>query len=462
MIDRQRGLQVVVANFGEFQAQMSTHRIFIQVYKISKRSIFFKPDRHIRTFCPKNNPACAILPWLPELQLQQFRYFYPVDHTIVVKTLQGLEPVLAKELEELGVMQPELRKRAVAFRGDEAMVYVCNIWLRTALRVMVELTTFHATDDDDLYAHALAYDWRSIMDTEQTFALDATVYSPIFRHSGFAALRVKDAIADHFRKHSGKRPSVDLRNPDFRIQLHINVDQVTLYLDSSGESLHRRGYRSANHEAPISEVLAAGMLLLSGWDRKLPLYDPMCGSGTLVIEAGLLGYNIAPGLIRKEYGFKKWKHYNEKLFRRLLLDAATQATEDGPRLFASDRDAAAVRMAEMHAGNARLKDRIRFFVKPFENADPPEPPAIAICNPPYGKRLEQADANGFFREMGNVLKRKYAGYTVWLISANTEAMKYVGLRPAQKFRLKNGPLDCLFASYEITGGKYISRKNMQE
>jgi putative N6-adenine-specific DNA methylase len=373
----------------------------------------------------------------------------------IVKTLQGLEGVLVTELNDLGAENVVELKRAVSFTGDKAMLYAANIHLRTAIKVLVPLTTFTAEDPQELYDKIYAFNWSEIMELTDTFTIDNTVFSTLFTHSNYAALKMKDALVDHFRDKFGSRPSVDKLNPTYRFNIRIKENEVSIALDSSGESLHKRGYRTETHAAPMSEVQAAGLVLLSGWDRKSTLYDPMCGSGTIAIEAALIANNIAPGLIRNQFGFQKWKDYDASLYNQLMEEAATAVNRNRLSVVGSDIISRNIVMAIKHAGNAIPDNTISFFTKAFEDAEPPRDKGILIINPPYGERLQPEDIIEFYKMIGNVLKRKYAGFTAWVFSSNAEAAKFIGLKPSMKVKLKNGPLDCLFLKFEIRDGKFV-------
>ena len=381
-----------------------------------------------------------------------------MNFNIVAKTLQGLEPVLAKELHALGADEIEILKRAVAFRGDLELLYASNIYLRTALRILKPVYRFTAPNEEILYKKVKEFNWVELFNVDQTFSIESTVYSDIYTHTQFPSLKMKDAIVDQFRDEFGKRPDVDRENPDIKFNLHIQQDHVTISLDSSGETLHKRGYKNLTHDAPMSEVLAAGLILLTGWDQKELFYDPMCGSGTLPIEAASIVNKIAPGLIRSDFGFKHWKDFDAGLYKQLILQAASQVKTSGTKIIGSDISGRSVEMAIFHAKQAKLTDNINFFTKDFHETEPPAQKGTIIINPPYGERLKQEQINEFYKAIGNTLKQKYAGFKVWIFSANLEAIKFVGLKPSVKFKLKNGPLDCAFHCFEISEGKYFRNK----
>ena len=303
---------------------------------------------------------------------------------MVATTFQGLEQVLATELEQLGAGGIEIRKRAVAFEGDKVLLYAANMHLFTAVRILLPVASFQADSPDELYDRARDIPWENWLEIQTTFAITFAIHSEYFTHTQYAALRLKDAIVDRFRSNGGERPSVDTNNPDIPLHLHINQDQVTVSLNSSGHSLHKRGYRQTVHKAPLSEVLAAGMIRLSGWDMQVPLYDPMCGSATLPIEAALAAYRIAPGLIRNDFAFKHWKDYDPGIFKQLLLQAQSDVLLDRKLIITgSDMQSRVLAQAAENVKAAKLEDRISLFPKRFEDADPPKFPGIAIINPPY-------------------------------------------------------------------------------
>lgn len=381
-----------------------------------------------------------------------------MEQQFIAKTLQGLETVLAEELRDLGAQNIEILKRAVSFSGNKALLYAANIHLRTAIKILVPLYTFTANDPQELYDKIYAFNWGEIMDVTDTFTIDNTVFSTIFTHSNYAALKMKDGLVDHFRDKCGTRPSVDKLHPTYRFNIRIKDTDVSIALDSSGESLHKRGYRTESHAAPMSEVQAAGLILISGWDRKTTLYDPMCGSGTIPIEAALIGNNMAPGLIRKDFGFQNWRDYDATVFRQLMVQAAAAVTNQKLPIVGSDIISRNIVMAIKHARNAMPDNTISFFTKAFEEAEPPRDKGIIIINPPYGERLQPEDIIEFYKMIGNVLKRKYAGFTAWVFSSNLQAAKFIGLKPTAKVQLKNGPLDCVFLKFEIRDGKFVKNE----
>ena len=383
------------------------------------------------------------------------------EFQMLAKTFKGLEQVLAKELIELGANNVQIERRAVSFTGDMRMLYTANFCLRTASRVLVPIATFKAKKTDDIYEQVKLLDWAQYMTAKNTFQIDATVYSDLFRHSQFITYRVKDAIVDWWMEHSGVRPNVQLTNSDLYLNVHIAGDTVTLSLDSSGESLHKRGYRVANTQAPINEALAAGMLLLAGWQGQSDFYDPMCGSGTLLIEAALIARNIAPGIYRKGFAFEKWANFDADLFEDIYSDDSRER-DFQHKIYGSDAGFYAVQVANKNIQSANLQRDIevkQIRIEELKLADQSTEGALVMMNPPYGERLSQ-DKNvlRLYQDIGTALKHQFSGATAWMISSNEEALKCVGLRPAKRIHLVNGDLDCLFNQYVLFKGDRKSWK----
>lgn len=374
---------------------------------------------------------------------------------MLAKTFKGLEQVLATELVQLGANNVQVERRAVSFTGDKRMLYTANMCLRTASRVLVPILSFKAQKADDIYEQVKALDWSQYMTVKTTFQIDATVYSDYFRHSQFVTYRVKDAIVDYWMERENQRPSVKLEGADLYLNVHIAGDRVTLSLDSSGESLHKRGYRVANTQAPINEALAAGMLLLAGWKGQSDFYDPMCGSGTLLIEAALIARNIAPGVYRQGFAFEKWADFDANLWDEVYNDDSRER-EFKHKIYGSDAGFYAVQAATKNIQSASLQRDIeikQIRVEELRLADTNTEGALVMINPPYGERLSQ-DKNvlRLYQDMGTALKHQFSGATAWVISSNEEALKCIGLRPAKKIHLVNGDLDCLFNKYELFKG----------
>lgn len=375
---------------------------------------------------------------------------------MLAKTFKGLEPVLAGELIELGADDVKIERRAVSFSGDLRMLYKANFCLRTASRILVPIAAFHAKDADEVYQQTKAIDWSLFMSVDTGFSIDATVYSETFRHSKYVTYRVKDAIADWWMERENRRPNVRLTDPDLMLNVHIAGEQVTLSLDSSGESLHKRGYRVANTEAPINEALAAGMLLLAGWKGQSDFYDPMCGSGTLLIEAALIARNIAPGIFRKSFAFEKWNDFDRDLFEEIYNDDSAER-DFNYHIYGSDASFYAVQTAQKNireAGMQRDIDVRQVRIQEIHDLPISENGALVMMNPPYGERLAQdKDVMRLYADMGTALKHQFTGATAWIISSNEEALKCIGLKPSRRIHLLNGELDCLFNKYEMFAGK---------
>lgn len=369
-------------------------------------------------------------------------------------TLAGLEEVLAQELIEIGADEVQIGRRSVYFSGDVKMLYKANYCLRTALRILVPIDSYKIYSVDDLYQRAKNFKWEELFDCDQTFAIQSTVFSDLFDNSMYASLKLKDAIVDRFRYKFDKRPNVDSKNPDVLINLHISAEFCTISLDSSGESLHKRGYRVGQNEAPMSEVLAAGLLRLSDWDQKSELIDPMCGSGTIAIEAAMLANGIYPGSIRKNFAFKNWRSFNPELFK-WMEDEVQPVAQTPVKISASDILRRNVDIASKNADEAGVGSLIDFKVSDFKVLEPASEKPFLLFNPPYGERMTPDDTN-FYSMIGERLKHHYTNATVWMIST-PQCLKSIGLRPSRKIPILNGSLECSFRKYELySGSKKIS------
>ncbi len=378
---------------------------------------------------------------------------------IHVKTLAKLEEVLAREIEDIGGQNIEIGKRIVSFEGDLKQVYRANYELRTAIRVLIPIQTFKARDEKELYDNIQQIDWSEFLEINQTFAIDSSVHhTPAFRHTKYAAFKAKDAIADQFRERTGRRPSVDVDDPDLRLNLHISQGTASIAADSSGESLHKRNYRTQTGPAPINEVLAAGMILLTGWKGDSLFLDPMCGTGTILIEAAGIAWNIPPQLNRKNFGFMKWPNFEERLWREVVEKANRKINKQGPVILGSDKDFKSIRIAEQNIDAAQLSDKVKVRRKAFEKLTPPEEKGIIVMNPPYDERIDVEDIGALYKMIGDQLKQHYAGFEAWVLSSNVEAFKQVGLKPSRKIRLFNGPLECKFQKYELYEGSKKATK----
>lgn len=371
---------------------------------------------------------------------------------MIAKTLYGLEEILAKELIEIGADQVEIGRRMVSFEGDKRLLYKANFLCRTALRILVPIKTFRANNPDKVYDEIKKIDWLQYLSGKKTFAIDAVVNSDDFTHSKFVAYRAKDAIVDFFTEQELDRPSVRLTNPDVRIHLHISHTECTLALDSSGESLHKRGYRTEETEAPLNEVLAAGMILKTGWKGNSNFVDPMCGSGTLLIEAALIALNIAPGVFRSKYAFEKWDDFDAELFEQISSDDS-QEREFKFKCYGSDISSKAIAASTKNVKNAGLSSYIELKVLPFEEMTESPKNGILVTNPPYGERLNPVGLLNLYAKIGERLKHIFPGYHAWIISSFMEGFDKIGLKPSKKVKLINGALECEYRKYELFEGK---------
>lgn len=371
---------------------------------------------------------------------------------LIAKTFQGLEEVLAQELTELGADEIQIGRRMVAFKGDQEMMYRANFCLRTAVRILKPIKHFKAKSADDVYDAVRAIDWKEYLDINTTFAVDTTVFSQEFRHSKFVAYKVKDAIVDYFREEMGERPNIRLTNPDLRLNIHIAEEKCTLSLDSSGESLHLRGYRTGQGEAPINEVLAAGLIKLSGWNCQSDFIDPFCGSGTILVEAALIAKNIYPGIFRKTFGFEKWKDFDRKLLDKIYNDDSEER-EFRHHIYGYDLNLRAVEIARNNAKNAGVMDCITVEQRDIKDFKQPDNAAIIITNPPYGERITSPDLLGLYKTFGRQMKHEFQGGEAWVISYKEDCFDAIGLKPSFKIPLYNGSLDCEFRKYQMFSGK---------
>lgn len=373
---------------------------------------------------------------------------------MVAKTFQGLENVLADELKAIGAENVETGRRVVSFEGDKAVLYRANFCCRTALRILKPFYKFHADDADQLYEAVKKFDWEQVMSADRTFSIDSTVFGTDFRHSKFVTYRVKDAIADYFMEKYERRPSIRLNNPDFVFDVHISGNEITLSLDSSGESLHKRGYRVAQTEAPINEVLAAGIILMSGWRGESDFVDPMCGSGTFLIEAALIARNIFPGVYRNSFAFERWSDFDAELFDEIYNDD-THEREFNHHIYGSDISPKAIAIAQSNVKNASLLKDISLEVKSIQNIDEaPSEGCIVVTNPPYGERITVEDMEALYRSIGERLKKVFKGSNAWVIGYRDELFDCIGLKPSVKYPLLNGSLECELRQYVMFSGSY--------
>ena len=379
---------------------------------------------------------------------------------MIAKTFQGLEEILAEELTTLGANDIQIGRRMVSFTGDKRMMYKANFCLRTAIRILKPIKNFTAKDADEVYNQIQAIPWEEYLDVNKTFAIDAVVFSEEFRHSKFVSYKVKDAIVDYFRKKTGKRPSVRINNPDVLLNIHIAQTTCTLSLDSSGESLHRRGYRQEQVDAPLNEVLAAGMLLMTGWRGECDLIDPMCGSGTIPIEAALIARNIAPGVFRKGFAFEKWVDFDSEMFDEIYNDDS-QEREFTHKIYGYDNNPKANEIATHNIKAAGVSKDVTLKLQPFQQFEQPQEKSIIVMNPPYGERISTNDLLGLYQMIGERLKHAFVGNEAWVLSYREECFDQIGLKPSKKVPLFNGALECEFRKYEIFDGKYKEFKSQE-
>ena len=390
---------------------------------------------------------------MTNLPIEKFIITNSGDFEMTAPTLFGLEGVLAEELLRLGAKDITPGKRAVTFVGDKGFMYKANFCLRTGLRILVPIRRFTVRDDANLYDRVKQIDWSEFLKVDDLLAISCSLNTDIFNHTQYISQKTKDAIVDQFREKTGQRPSVDLDNPTLRIHVHVYGNVCTLSLDSSGIPLYKRGYRELVNLAPINECLAAGMILLSGWQPEIePFYDPMCGSATFSIEAGLIACNIPPGYFRQSFGFQRWADYDQALFQKITESAIGKISDRKVNIFPSDISEEAILKAAKNIQNAGLSEWITPVVQAFDEVKPLEARGVVFLNPPYGERLTDEDLNLLYKEMGSVLKKNFQGYKAWLISSNFEAINNIGLHASKKRTLLNGALECKFQCYELYRG----------
>ena len=378
---------------------------------------------------------------------------------MLAKTPQGLEDVLAKELRQLGAYDIVKVKRGVKFAGDLGFLYKANLWLRTALRIIVPIHEFKARNEKEIYKKVKAIPWEDHFSVKKNIMVNTTINAKQYRNSLFMAQNVKDAVVDRFREMYNQRPSVDTKNPNIRIDIHIYNENVTVSLDASGASLHKRGYRHETDRAPISEVLAAGILKLTGWDGLSNFYDPMCGSGTFLVEAALMAHNIPPNVYRKDFSFMHWKNFDKELYQLLFDKGLEKEKNFHYSICGYDKESRVLMKARKNLKTALMDEQVKTEKGDFLNFNPsnkPQKPGVLVFNPPYGEKLE-ADIPALYEGIGNTLKREFAGFTAWIFTASSEGLKHVGLKPSVKIPLKNGNLDCLLVKYELYEGSRKSK-----
>ncbi len=374
------------------------------------------------------------------------------EFELIAKTFMGLEPVLAEELTQLGANNVQIGRRMVSFTGDKEMMYRANFQLHTAIRILKPIKHFKARSAEDVYDEVQKIKWDDILDVKKTFSVDSVVYSEEFRNSRFVTYKVKDAIVDWFRDKQGTRPNISVSNPDIRLNIHIAEDNATLSLDSSGESLHRRGYRQEQVEAPLNEVLAAGMILMTGWKGECDLIDPMCGSGTIAIEAALIARNISPGVFRKEFAFEKWNDFDQELFDMIYNDDS-QEREFEHHIYGYDIDMKAVNTACLNVRAAGMTKDITIAQQDFKDFTQPAEKSIIVMNPPYGERISTPNLLGTYKMIGERFKKAFTGNEAWVLSYREECFEQIGLKPSIKIPVFNGSLECEFRKYVMFDGK---------
>lgn len=377
---------------------------------------------------------------------------------MTAKTMFGLEEILMEELRSLGAQDIKKMNRAVSFKGDIGFLYKANLNLRTALRILKPIKYFQAHSEKELYKKLYDIEWSKIFALNNTFSTSATTKSETFSHSKFASLLLKDAIADKFREKYNKRPNVDSKEADIHINLHIAKNTCTVSLDSSGLSLHKRGYKINAVEAPINEVLAAGLILLSDWDKKTNFHDPMCGSGTILIEAALIAKNIPVNIFRKNFSFQKWKDFDSDLWEKIKDTSLDKEINFNGKISGSDISNKAISICKKNINNALMNNNIELSKADFFSTQVKENTFI-LFNPPYGERM-QLKNESFYENIGNSLKHLHEGCNIWLISSDISEMKFIGLRPSRKIKVMNGKLECSFRKFEIYKGSKKSKANI--
>lgn len=381
------------------------------------------------------------------------------DFEMKVTTFFGLEEILAKELQQLGGRNIEVFKRGVSVVGDMGFLYKANLCLHTALKVIIPIAKFRAENEHELYDNIKRIEWEKFISNDDSLMVESVVNSDTFSHSLFVSQKVKDGIVDRFREKTGKRPDVDLIHPSFKLYVHIFRNEVSLNLDSSGDPLYKRGYRADINEAPMKEVLAAGLVKLSGWEKHLLLIDGMCGAGTIAIEAALWSNNIPPGYYRDQFGFMRWKNFDENLYQTIFDSSVSKIKEDKVEIIANDIDAHTLKKAKHNTQNAKVDDVVSCTNQSFFDLKPTRQGGVVILNPPYGERLPVDEIEKLYKEIGDKLKKDFQNFNAWIITSRPEAIKSVGLRPSRKIQVYNGALECRYLKYELYGGSKKAKNN---
>ncbi len=387
------------------------------------------------------------------LEKEQYSIEKPHEEELIATTFAGLEEVLAGELLKLGAREILPVKRAVSFKGDKGFMYKANLCLRTALKIVKPIHRFYSNNEESLYEGIKRMEWEKYMSLEDTLAVDAVINSDNFNHSRYIEQKTKDAIVDRFREKTGKRPDVDVKRPGLKINVHIFRNEVTISLDSSGTILYKRGYRQETNLAPLNEVLAAGMVLLSGWDKRSTFIDGMCGSGTILIEAALHANQVPPGYFRDEFGFMRWKDFDEELWSTIYNAAIEKISNQEQQIIGTDTSKNVIKKAKENIRDAKVEDVVKVSAQSFFDMEVPVRKGIVIMNPPYGERMDKdEDIFELYKKIGDKLKKDFAGYTAWILTSNLEAIKHIGLRPTRKITLYNGALECRFLKFELYEG----------
>lgn len=388
-----------------------------------------------------------------------YDYTHTGDFEMKVTTFFGLEEILAKELMQLGGKDITVFKRGVSVVGDLGFLYKANLCLHTALKVIIPITKFTADNEHELYDAIKLIDWERFISNTDSIMIESVLNSEIFTHSQFVSQKIKDGIVDRFREKTGKRPDVDLLHPSFKLYVHIYKNEVSLNLDSSGDPLYKRGYRSDINEAPMKEVLAAGLVKLSGWEKHLLLVDGMCGAGTIAIEAALWANNIPPGYYRNEFGFMRWRNFDETTYETIFESSINKIKNDKVEIIANDIDAPTIKKAKTNTKNAKVDDVVTCTNDSFFDMQPTRQGGVVILNPPYGERLPVEEIEKLYKEIGNKLKKDFKGFNAWVITSSPEAIKSIGLRPSRRIQVYNGSLECRYLKFELYDGSKKASKN---
>ncbi len=389
----------------------------------------------------------------------KYDYKHQGDFEMKVTTFFGLEEILAKELMQLGGKDILPFKRGVSVVGDLGFLYKANLCLHTALKVIIPITKFTANNDVELYEAIKLIDWERFISNSDTIMIESVINSELFTHSQYVSQKVKDGIVDRFRDKTGIRPDVDLIHPSFKLYVHIYKNEVSLNLDSSGDPLYKRGYRSDINEAPMKEVLAAGLVKLSGWEKHLLLVDGMCGAGTIGIEAALWANNIPPGYYRNEFGFMRWRNFDEKTYETIYESSINKIKNDKVEIIANDIDAPTIKKAITNTKNAKVDDVVKCQNESFFDMKPPRQAGVVILNPPYGERMPVPEIEKMYKEIGDKLKKDFKGFSAWIITSSPEAIKSIGLRPSRRIQIYNGSLECRYLKFDLYDGSKKASKN---